>query len=86
MSLVFLLCLLPFQSVCDSLSIRPLPFSLGVPYPQPLPPSSFSFLEPQRQNEESGLAKFLGVSFALCPSPALDPQVPQTGKESTLPH
>lgn len=70
---------LPSQSVCDSLalsaplSILPLPFFLGVPYPQPLPPP---FHEPQRQNEESGLAKSLGVNFGLFLSPALGPPGP----------
>lgn len=67
------------QRVCDSLTLSAplsiallLPFSLGVPYPQPLTPHHCH--EPPRQNEESGSAEPLAVSLGLCtlfPSPRL---------------
>lgn len=51
-----------------------LPFSLGLPYPQPLPTSLLNVgSEPWIQNEESGSAELLEVSLGLCsllPSPS----------------
>ena len=51
-----------------------LPFSLGLPYPHPLPSPLLNVgSEPWRQNEESGSAELLEVSLGLCsllPSPS----------------
>lgn len=83
----------PSTSFTEALLLNialPLPSSLGVPYPQPLPLTPpLHACETQRSNEESVLAKPLEVTLGLCtlfPPPALGSRVPQTGRESAVPH
>lgn len=73
----------PSTSLTEALLLNmapPLPSSLGVPYPQPLPLTPpLHACETQRKNEESVLAKPLEVTLGLCTVPTPRSQVLRLG-------